>query len=109
LSLVVGGNIIVNLLNAVCALACLRAFGRSISFVTALGTATGTVVLSSVAPFPGGSTAVGALGFSGPLAAFGVPENVAVSTALANQLVTSFVPAIPGIWATRHLVATELI
>ena len=65
--------------------------------------------LTFVVPFPGGSTAVGALGFSGALTAFGVPQNVAVSTALANQLVTSFVPAIPGVFATRHLIATEQI
>jgi tRNA A-37 threonylcarbamoyl transferase component Bud32/uncharacterized membrane protein YbhN (UPF0104 family) len=109
LSLVLGGNIIVNLLYAACALACLRAFGGSISFFSALAIVSGTAVLSTLVPFPGGSTAVGALGFSGALVAFGVPQNVAVSTALVNQLVTSFVPAIPGVFATRHLVATEQI
>ena len=68
-----------------------------------------TGLVSSLVPFPGGSTAVGALGLSGALAAFGVPQEVAVSTALANQIITTLLPAIPGVVATRHLTTQELL
>ena len=73
LSLLIGGNALANVLYATCLLACLRAFGGTLSFWTALALVALTGLVSSLVPFPGGSTAVGALGLSGALAAFGVP------------------------------------
>jgi hypothetical protein len=40
---------------------------------------------------------------SGALAAVGVPTEIAVAAVLADQLVTSFIPAVPGWWATNNL------
>ena len=54
-------------------------------------------------PIPGGGTAVGTVGLSAVLVSFGIPDNVAVAAALANQLVYSYLPAIPGWFATKHL------
>jgi uncharacterized membrane protein YbhN (UPF0104 family) len=43
------------------------------------------------------------------LVAFGVREEVAVATALANQLIYFYVPAIPGWFATRHLARRDYL
>jgi hypothetical protein len=73
-------------------------FHRTRSWV---GGTTGRVAFASTVSIPGGGTAVGTVGLSAVLVSFGIPDNVAVATALANQL--SYLPAIPGWFATKHL------
>ena len=59
--------------------------------------------IASLVPIPGGGTAVGAVGMSGALTAVGVSTEIAVAAVLANQLVASFIPAVPGWFATKDL------
>jgi undecaprenyl-diphosphatase len=107
LTLLIGGNVVTNLLLAACLLACLRAYDATLSFFTALAISTGLTTLTALVPIPGGATALGSLGMSGALSAFGVPDNVAISVALTNQLVVNYLPAVPGWFATRHLLSTD--
>jgi uncharacterized membrane protein YbhN (UPF0104 family) len=63
----------------------------------------GVSTIASLIPIPGGGTAVSAVGLSGLLVAAGVPDSAAVAAILANQLVVSFIPAVPGWFATRDM------
>ena len=103
LALLIGGNLVVNLMYAFCLMCCLLAFGSTLSVWTLLGLSIilGTVV--ALIPVPGGATAVGSLGMAGALAALGVPGQVAVAGTLLNQLTVNYIPAVPGWFATRHL------
>jgi undecaprenyl-diphosphatase len=101
--LLLGGNAINALMYAGVYMACIVAFGGHINFWTllALNILIGTI--ASLVPIPGGGTAVSSVGMSGALAAVGVPTEIAVAAVLADQLVTSFIPAVPGWWATNNL------
>lgn len=103
LALIVGGNVAVALLYAFCLLACAHAFGATIDFWTAMAVSIGLGTLSSLVPVPGGSAAVGAVGLSGVLVGLGARTEAAVAITLANQLAVTYLPAIPGWVATRHL------
>jgi uncharacterized membrane protein YbhN (UPF0104 family) len=59
--------------------------------------------IASLIPIPGGNTAVSAVGLSGFLVAAGVPDSIAVAAILADQLVVSFIPAVPGWVATKDM------
>ena len=101
--LLLAGNFAASLLYGACLLACLAAFGASISFWTLLAANIGVSTIASLIPIPGGGTAVSAVGLSGLLVAAGVPDSAAVAAILANQLVVSFIPAVPGWFATRDM------
>jgi hypothetical protein len=59
-------------------------------------------LLCCVVPILGG-TAVTSVGMSGALAAAGVP----IDPAVVNQLVVSYLPALPGWFATEDLLRAE--
>jgi hypothetical protein len=82
---------------------CLFAFGASLSFWTILAVSIGLGTFSALIPIPGGGAAAGAVGLTGLLVGLRFPTEVAVAATLANQLVVSYVPAVPGFLATRHL------
>jgi uncharacterized membrane protein YbhN (UPF0104 family) len=103
LCLLLGGYALAILLATGCLQACLLAFGGSVSFWSLLAANIAVVTVASIVPIPGGGTAVGTVGLSAVLVSFGVHEEVAVATALVNQLVYAYLPAIPGWFATRHL------
>jgi uncharacterized membrane protein YbhN (UPF0104 family)/tRNA A-37 threonylcarbamoyl transferase component Bud32 len=103
LALLIGGNVLATLIAAWCLVACLLAFGGHVSFWPLLAANIGVITIASIVPIPGGGSAVGTVGLSAVLVAFGVHEEVAVATVLANQLIYFYVPAIPGWFATRHL------
>ena len=65
--------------------------------------------IASLVPIPGGSTAVSSVGMSGALAAAGVPLEAAVAAALVNQVVVSYVPALPGWFATKDLLRAQYL
>ena len=67
------------------------------------------ITVASTVPIPGGGTAVGTVGLTAVLVAFGVRSDIAVATSLANQLIYFYVPAIPGWFATRHLVRRDYL
>jgi uncharacterized membrane protein YbhN (UPF0104 family) len=60
--------------------------------------------IAALVPIPGGGTALSAVWLSGALVAFGVPQEAAVGAVLANQLVVTYLPAMPGWFATEDLI-----
>jgi uncharacterized membrane protein YbhN (UPF0104 family)/tRNA A-37 threonylcarbamoyl transferase component Bud32 len=109
LSLIVGGNLVVSLLYGFCLLACAQAFGATMSFWTALAISIGVGTIASLIPVPGGSAAAGAIGLSGILVGLRIPTDAAVAAALADQLVVTYLPAIPGWFATKHLLQSDYL
>ena len=108
-ALLVFGNIAANCLYAASLLACLHAFGSSVDFWTLLAVNIGISLIASLVPFPGGGTAVSAVGISGLLVALGVPTAAATAAVIAHQLAVSYLPAIPGFFATQDLVRKKLL
>ncbi len=108
-ALLLGGNAINALMYAGVYMACIKAFGGSINFWTLLSLNIIISTLASLVPIPGGNTAVSSVGMSGALAAVGVPTDIAVAAVLADQLVSSFIPAIPGWWATNNLLHDDYL
>jgi uncharacterized membrane protein YbhN (UPF0104 family) len=109
LALLVGGNVAAQCLYAASLLACLHAFGGSVDYFTLLALNIGVSTIASLVPVPGGGTAVSAVGLSGVLVSFGVPEATVVAAVLAHQLAVSYLPAIPGWFATRDLIRKGLL
>jgi glycosyltransferase 2 family protein len=109
LALLIGGNVLAALLAAWCLAASLLAFGGHVSFWPLLAANVGVITIASTVPIPGGGTAVGTVGLTAVLVAFGVRSDIAVATSLANQLIYFYVPAIPGWFATRHLVRNDYL
>jgi undecaprenyl-diphosphatase len=105
----VGGNVAMMLLAAACLAASLAAFGGTAPFGALLATNIVVGTIASAVPISGGSTAVAAVGLSGALVALGVPHPVAVAAALGDQLAFSWLPAIPGWFACRHLVRHDYL
>lgn len=108
-ALLLGGNAINALMYAGVYMACIAAFGGSINFWTLLSLNIIISTLASLVPVPGGNTAVSSVGMSGALAAVGVPTDIAVAAVLADQLVASFLPAVPGWWATNDLLHDDYL
>jgi undecaprenyl-diphosphatase len=108
-ALLIVGNIAANCLYAASLLACLLAFGASVDFWTLLAMNIGITLIASLVPFPGGGTAVSAVGLSGLLAAVGVPTAAATAAVIAHQLAVSYLPAIPGWFTTNDLVRKGLL
>ncbi len=107
LALLVAGNVGAQVLYAISLLVCLYAFGGGASFWTLLALQVGISVVAGLVPFPGLDTAVSTLSMSGALVAVGVDPPVAAAAVLTNTLVTAYIPAIPGWFATNHLVRTR--
>jgi undecaprenyl-diphosphatase len=109
LGLLIVGNVVAQCLYAASLLACLHAFGASINFWTLLALNIGISVIASLVPIPGGGTAVSAVGLAGMITAFGVPAAAASAAVLTHQLAVSYLPAIPGWFATNDLVKKGLL
>jgi uncharacterized membrane protein YbhN (UPF0104 family) len=109
LALLLGGNVLAQLLASVSLLACLHAFGADVNLWTLLAISIGVGLVASVVPVPGAGTAVSAIGLAGMLTAVGVPEATSVAAVLTYQLVHSYLPAIPGWFATRDLIRKNLL
>ncbi len=108
-ALLVGGNVVATVMSTWCLEACLLAFGGQVSFWALLAANVGVVTIASIVPIPGGGTAVGTVGLSAVLVTFGVPKEIAVAGVLANQLIFYYLPAVPGWFATRHLVRVDYL
>jgi uncharacterized membrane protein YbhN (UPF0104 family)/tRNA A-37 threonylcarbamoyl transferase component Bud32 len=109
LGLLLGGNVVAQCLYAGSLLACLHAYGASINFWTLLALNIGISVIASLVPIPGGGTAVSAVGLAGMVTAFGVPAAAASAAVLTHQLAVTYLPAIPGWFATNDLVRKGLL
>ena len=103
------GNTVNALMYAAVMLCCLEAFGGSLNYWTLLAINIIVGTIASLVPIPGGGTAVGAVGMSGALTAVGIPTEIAVAAVLANQLVASFIPAVPGWFATKDLMNRDYL
>jgi uncharacterized membrane protein YbhN (UPF0104 family) len=103
IALMLGGNIAAQCLYAASLLACLAAFGHPVSFWTLLALNIGISLIASLVPVPGGGTAVSAIGMTGFLVALGVPSAAATGAVLSHQLAVSYLPAIPGWFASNDL------
>jgi uncharacterized membrane protein YbhN (UPF0104 family) len=90
-------------LYALCLGACLKAFDLTLSFWTLLALSIFFGTIAQLIPLPGGGTAVSSVGMSGALIGFGVPTEAAVAAVLLNQVVVNYLPAVPGWFATEHL------
>jgi len=109
LALLIGGNIVAQCLYAASLLACVEAYGASINFWTLLALNIGISVIASLVPIPGGGTAVSAVGLAGMITAFGVPAATASAAVLTHQLAVTYLPAIPGWFATNDLVKKGML
>jgi undecaprenyl-diphosphatase len=109
LALLIGGNIVAQCLYAASLLACVEAYGASINFWTLLALNIGISVIASLVPIPGGGTAVSAVGLAGMITAFGVPAAAASAAVLTHQLAVTYLPAIPGWFATNDLVKKGML
>ena len=103
LLLLFGGNMINAFMYAFVLDACIIAFGGSINYWTLLALNIFIGTIASLIPIPGGGTAVNSVGMTGALTAVGISTEIAVAAVLANQLVSSFIPAVPGWFATKNL------
>jgi undecaprenyl-diphosphatase len=108
-ALLIGGNVVATIMSTWCLQLCLLAFGGHVSFWALLAANVAVVTIASIVPIPGGGTAVGTVGLSAVLVSFGLPKEVAVAGVLANQLVYYYLPAVPGWFATRHLVRRDYL
>ncbi len=104
IALLVTGNVAAQALYVGSLLACLHAFGGGASFWALLALNIGISTIAGLVPVPGGDTAVSTLGMSGALVAIGVSQPVAAAAVLTNTVVSGYLPAIPGWFATNHLV-----
>ncbi len=109
LGLLVLGNFGVSLVYGFVLLACIAAYGGSVNYWSMLAANIGISTIASLVPVPGGNTAVASIGMSGALVTLGVPEAVAVSAILTQQLVVSYIPAVPGWWASNDLIKRNII
>lgn len=109
LALLLGGNVVTQLLAAFSLLACIHAFGAGINLWTLLAVNIGIGTIASLVPIPGGGTAVSAIGRAGMLTALGVPHATAAAAVLTHQIVSSYLLAIPGWFATNDLIRKGLL
>jgi uncharacterized membrane protein YbhN (UPF0104 family) len=109
LGLLVAGNAASAILYCLCLFACLRAFGATSSLWTLLALSIGVRLLGALVPVAGAGAAVSTIGLSGALVAVGIDKDVAVTAALTNQFVVTYLPAIPGWLATRDLIARDYL
>jgi len=109
IALLIVGNVAAQALYVGSLLACLHAFGSGASFWTLLALNIGISVIASLVPIPGGGTAVSAVGLAGMITAFGVPAAAASAAVLTHQLAVTYLPAIPGWFATNDLVKKGML
>lgn len=109
IALLVVGNVVAQCLYAGSLLACLYAFDASVDFWTLLALNIGISTIASLVPIPGGGTAVSSVGMAGMLTAFGVTPAAAGAAVLAHQLAVTYLPAIPGWFATHDLIRKGML
>ena len=107
--LLVVGNLMAALMSALCLFASVEAYGASVGYwrVLAANIVVGTV--ASLIPIPGGNTLVAAVGLSTALVTFGVPETAAVAAVITQQLIATYLPALPGWFATNDMLRKGLL
>lgn len=97
-----GGNLVAQIVLAIILGLCLRAFGQSASLAALILVNTFVSLFAGFMPVPGGM-GVAEAGYTAGLVALGIPNAVAVSTALTFRLVTFYLPPIWGTFGMRWL------
>ena len=100
--LLLGGNLIAQVMLAIILGVCLRAFGQSASLAGLILVNTFVSLFAGFMPVPGG-VGVAEAGFTAGLIAIGIPDAAATSTALAFRLVTFYLPPLWCAFAMRWL------
>jgi uncharacterized membrane protein YbhN (UPF0104 family) len=101
--LLVAGNLAAAGMSALCLDAAVRAYGGDVSYWQLLVANIIVGTVASLIPVPGGNTLVSAVGLSGALLMFGVPETVAVAGVVTQQLIATYLMALPGWFATNDM------
>jgi len=109
LLLLLGGNAAATFVTSFVLLSCLEAYDTQLSLWTLLVVNIAVGTIASLVPIPGGPTAVGAIGISGALVTLGVPNEKAVAAVLTYQVVNTFLPAVPGWFATRDMISHDYL
>jgi uncharacterized membrane protein YbhN (UPF0104 family)/tRNA A-37 threonylcarbamoyl transferase component Bud32 len=104
LVLVLGGSFGAPLLNSLALGAALAAYGAHLSYGQLVLTVTGSGFVSSLVPVPGG-IGVAEATLIAMLTAFGIPPEAASAAVVTYRLFTTYLPPIPGSYATKWLVA----
>ncbi len=108
-ALIVAGNAATGIMYGLSLWLCLYAFGVALPFLTVMAVNMGVSCVAALVPVPGAGSGAGAIGLTAVLVGLGVPTPVAVSATLASQVVGSYVPAVAGWVATRHLIARRMV
>jgi uncharacterized protein (TIRG00374 family) len=106
LFLVVGGSFGAQIVNSFGLGAALLAYGGHLSIGELIFVVTSAGFLASLVPVPGGIGVSEAALIAG-LTAFGVSPEVASAAVVTYRLFTTYLPPIPGSYATKWLVAHD--
>jgi uncharacterized protein (TIRG00374 family) len=101
-SMMLGGNLVAQVLQAIILGVCLAAFGSDAALSQLILINTCVSLFAGLMPVPGGM-GVAEAGYTAGLQAIGVPSAVAVSTAIAFRLVTFYLPPLWGAFSMRWL------
>jgi uncharacterized membrane protein YbhN (UPF0104 family) len=103
--LMVGGNLTVQIMQALVLGICLKAFGYEAELAQLILINTFVSLFAGFMPVPGGM-GVAEAGYTAGLEAIGIPSSAAISTAIAFRLVTFYLPPLWGApamaWLRRH-------
>ena len=102
LGLILGGNFVSQLLQAIVLGLCLLAFGHHATLAELILVNTMASLFAGFMPVPGGM-GVAEAAYTAGLVAIGVPNAAAMSTAIAFRIVTYYLPPIWGAAAMRWL------
>jgi uncharacterized protein (TIRG00374 family) len=100
--LLLGGNLVAQVMLAIILGVCLRAFGQSASLAALILVNTFVSLFAGFMPVPGG-VGVAEAALTAGLIAIGVPEGTAASTAIAYRLATFYLPPLWGTFAMRWM------
>jgi uncharacterized protein (TIRG00374 family) len=100
--LLLGGNLVAQVMLAVILSLCLRAFGQSASLAALLLVNTFVSLFAGFMPVPGG-VGVAEAALTAGLIAIGIPDGAAASTAIAYRLATFYLPPLWGGFAMRWM------
>ena len=106
--LLLGGNLVAQVMLAILLGLCLRAFGQSASLAALILVNTFVSLFAGFMPVPGG-VGVAEAGYTAGLIAVGIPEGAATSTAMAFRLVTFYLPPLWGTFAMRWMKQHEYL
>ena len=108
-ALLLGGNAINALMYAGVYMACIDAFGGSINFWTLLSLNIIISTLASLVPIPAATPRCRRWACRARSRRWVSRPSIAVAAVLADQLVSSFLPAVPGWWATNDLLHDDYL